>query len=266
MKVLALNSSPRVGRESKTEIMLDALVQGMKEAGAEVEIINVKDKKINSCQGCYSCWTKTPGVCIHKDDMSKEILPKMIEADLVVYASPLYFHTMTGSMHTLMERSLPSALPYLLKLEDGTWSHPGRYERKGAAVLSVCGFPEMQAFDVLKCWVNHHFKKLLGTLWAEIYRPGAETFANDSQTKQEILAATIKAGKELVENQGISAETMAEVEKPLPGDSADMIELGNCFLGHLHQPRHYPQGIRSKGNHARAGHHSPVIGPFKIRL
>ena len=76
MKILSINSSPRTGGESKTELMLNYLVEGMQEAGAEVEVVNLREKKIKYCIGCFTCWTKTPGNCIHKDDMTKELFPK----------------------------------------------------------------------------------------------------------------------------------------------------------------------------------------------
>jgi len=95
MKVLALNSSPRTGRDSKTELMLNALVEGMREAGAEVEVVNLREKTIKNCIGCFTCWTKTPGICVHKDDMTKELFTKWLESDLAVYATPLYHYTVT---------------------------------------------------------------------------------------------------------------------------------------------------------------------------
>ena len=70
MKVLALNSSPRGGGQSKTEMMLTPLVEGMRDAGAEVEVANLREKKIKNCIGCFTCWTKTPGECVHKDDIT----------------------------------------------------------------------------------------------------------------------------------------------------------------------------------------------------
>ena len=87
MKVLALNSSARTGGESKTEIMLNCLVEGMREAEADVEVVDLRNKKINNCAGCFSCWTKTPGTCIHKDDMTRELFPEWLESDLVVFES-----------------------------------------------------------------------------------------------------------------------------------------------------------------------------------
>ena len=76
MKVLALNSSPRGEGQSQTEFLLTHLVQGMQEAGAEVEVVALRKKTIKNCIGCFTCWTKTPGICIHQDDMTKELFPK----------------------------------------------------------------------------------------------------------------------------------------------------------------------------------------------
>ena len=75
MKILALNSSPLGYGESKTELKLNTLVEGMRSARAEVEVIDLQTKKVNNCAGCFSCWTKTPGTCIHKDDMTQELFP-----------------------------------------------------------------------------------------------------------------------------------------------------------------------------------------------
>ena len=92
MKVLALNSGPRATAESYTSLMLNHLVEGMKEEGADVEVIQLRTKKIRNCIGCFTCWTKTPGKCVHKDDMTNELFPKFLASDLVIYASLLYFH------------------------------------------------------------------------------------------------------------------------------------------------------------------------------
>ena len=139
MKVLALNSSPRGGGQSKTEWMLDQLVTGMQAAGAEVEKIDLRKKKINYCIGCFTCWTKTPGQCLHKDDMTQELFPKYIAADLVVYATPLYHFTLNAEMKAFIERTLPMLQPYLKKKEDGKTSHPLRYPHQKMAGFTAWG-------------------------------------------------------------------------------------------------------------------------------
>jgi|GEM_PF-5428782 len=85
MKVLALNSSLRQDGERRTELMLNHLVKGMREAGAEVEVLNLRDKPIHYCMGCFSCDTITPGQCIIQDDMAQELYPKWLASDLCIY-------------------------------------------------------------------------------------------------------------------------------------------------------------------------------------
>ena len=146
MKVLALNSSPRVGADSKTEWMLDHLLQGMADAGAAVEAVVLKDRKIKLCRGCFTCWTKTPGTCILKDDMTSELLPKWMAADLVVYASPLYHYTFNAQMKAFIERTLPILEPFLEEGADNRTDHslrsdpPGRSGAVGGRISGNGGF------------------------------------------------------------------------------------------------------------------------------
>ena len=112
MKVFAVNSSARVGGQSKTELILNQLVKGMKEEGAEVEVANIFKKKIHYCIGCFTCWTKTPGQCVHHDDMSKELFPKYMASDLCIMATPLFHYTLNANLKTFIERTLPFAQPF----------------------------------------------------------------------------------------------------------------------------------------------------------
>lgn len=212
MKVLALNSSPRTGGQSKTELMLNHLVEGMQAAGAEVEVVNLREKNIEYCIGCYTCWTQTPGKCLHKDDMTRELFPKWIDSDLAVYATPLYNFTLNAEMKAFIERTLPFLEPFIEK--QGMHSaHPLRHTPPDAVVLSVAGFIEMSVFDQLSQYVQF----LLGRhnrLWAEIYRPAAEILSRDEDAKEAILAATVQAGRELVNARHVSAETLQKIQQP----------------------------------------------------
>ena len=112
MKVLALNGSPRSEGMSKSKIMLNALVEGMREAGAEVDVVDLREKKVRTCRGCMRCWTTSPGVCAIKDDMTAELFPKWLEADLAVYSFPLYHFTINADMKAFIERTLPVLQPF----------------------------------------------------------------------------------------------------------------------------------------------------------
>ena len=99
--VLILAGSPRNGGNS--DILCDAFKQGAEEAGHKVEKIWLQGKKINYCLACYSC--KTAGQCFQKDD-ANEIIAKMLAADVIVLATPVYFYSMSGQMKTLIDRSV----------------------------------------------------------------------------------------------------------------------------------------------------------------
>jgi multimeric flavodoxin WrbA/putative sterol carrier protein len=233
MKILAINSSSRTGGGSKTELMLNCLVAGMREAKAEVEVVDLRSKKINNCAGCFNCWTKTPGACIHKDDMTREVFPKWLESDLVVYASPLYYFTVNAEMKIFIERTLPVLEPFL-RQHNGRTYHPLRGKPPKIAVLSVAGFPEISVFDQLSSWVNFIFggdNPEKSTLVAEIYRPMAETLTNPyfKEKAADILNATKQAGRELATSLAVSEETLANLTQPMVEDPESFLQLGNLM-------------------------------------
>jgi multimeric flavodoxin WrbA len=100
-KVLVLSASPRKGGNS--DLLCDQFMLGAKETGNQVEKIFLRDKKINYCTGCGAC-QGNGGKCVQKDDMA-EVLDKMIAADVIVMATPVYFYTMNGQMKTVIDRT-----------------------------------------------------------------------------------------------------------------------------------------------------------------
>lgn len=229
MKVMALNSSPRTGGQSKTELLLTHLVKGMQEAGAEVEVVELRKKSIKHCIGCFTCWTKTPGQCIHQDDMSRELFPRWCEADLVVYATPLYHFTVNALMKAFIERTLPVVQPFLTQT-GGHTSHPLRRDPPKAVFVSVAGFPEMAVFDLLSSWVHFIFGQL-GGLIAEIYRPAAEGLATPmlKDRTKEILDATAQAGREIVTSMAVSPQTLSRITQDLGQDKDLFRKMANLM-------------------------------------
>ncbi len=100
-KVLAISASPRKGGNS--DALCDEFIRGAQDAGNETEKIFLRDKKINYCTGCGLCNTNDYTACSQKDDMS-DILDKMTEADVIVFATPTYFYMMDGQMKTFIDR------------------------------------------------------------------------------------------------------------------------------------------------------------------
>ena len=101
-KVLLLSGSPRKGGNS--DILCDEFLRGAQEAGNEAEKIRVCEKKIAPCTACYFC-RDHGGECARKDDMA-EVLQKMIDADVLVLASPVYFYSIDAQLKTVIDRSL----------------------------------------------------------------------------------------------------------------------------------------------------------------
>jgi multimeric flavodoxin WrbA len=229
MKVLALNSSPRSGKDSYTSMMLNSLVEGMREAGADVEVVNLRKKKIKYCIGCLTCWTKTPGKCVHKDDMTNELFPKLLACDLVIYATPLYYHTINAAMSTFMERTLPAALPFFEQGADGKTFHPLRYKIPPSVLLTVCGFPEASEFNAMLDFFIHTRHKNSNSV-AAICRAGASLLSSPllEGKAKDVLDATKQAGQELIKTMKIAPETMVRITQPL-GDVQSFAKMGNIY-------------------------------------
>ena len=126
MKIAVFNGSPR---KENTAALIDAFCEGAKEAGHEVEVYHVGRMKIAGCLGCGYCHTKGEGNCIQKDDLEK-IMPAYKEADMIVFASPIYYFTMTAQMEAAIQRVFCIGKPAKAKkaallLSSGS---PGVYE------------------------------------------------------------------------------------------------------------------------------------------
>ncbi len=100
--VLILSGSPRKGGNS--DLLCDEFAKGAKEAGHEVTKINIADKKVNYCLACYYC-REHNGACVHKDDMA-EILQAMIDTDVLVLATPVYFYAIDAQLKTVIDRTV----------------------------------------------------------------------------------------------------------------------------------------------------------------
>ncbi len=100
-KVLILSGSPRKGGNS--DLLCDEFMKGALEVGHEVEKIRVQEKKVAYCVACYAC--KDTGVCAIKDDMA-DIIQKMIDCDVMVLASPVYFYSIDAQLKAVIDRTV----------------------------------------------------------------------------------------------------------------------------------------------------------------
>ncbi len=101
MKILAISCSPR--KNGNTEMLLNTALEGAKTEGAEVELYSIVGKDIKPCDGCRGCGET--GVCHIKDDM-QELYGKMLEADGIIFGTPIYFYNMTAQAKTVLDRTI----------------------------------------------------------------------------------------------------------------------------------------------------------------
>ena len=100
MKILGINGSPR-GSKSQTLILVNAVLEGTKASGAEIELVDVCKLNITYCNACGVCYAK--GKCVHEDDF-EDLYRKILECNGLVLGSPVYFRSVTAQLKTLIDR------------------------------------------------------------------------------------------------------------------------------------------------------------------
>ncbi len=213
MNVLIINGSPK-GQGSNTYKLTKAFVQGM-EAGREeelsVEELQVNKLQIKHCLGCFSCWNKTPGQCVIKDDMQL-VMEKLLWADITIWSFPLYYFNVPGGLKDLIDRQLPMVLPFMEKEADNG-SHPTRYDmsEKRSVLISTCGFYTAKGnYDSVLSMFNH----LLGKdSYETIFCGQGELFRVPelSNRTNQYLESVKVAGKEYISG-GMTEKTKKELE------------------------------------------------------
>jgi multimeric flavodoxin WrbA len=233
MKVLAINGSPR-GPRGNTERILQPFLQGAQEAGAESEVIYLCDLEIGHCLGCFTCWTKTPGICVRKDDMP-QVLPKVAQAEMLVCATPLYIYTVSGLMKDFMDRSIPLAQPHIVQRGDH-YIHPPRYARPGdgtrkVVLVSNAGFPERHHFsgleETFRRWTDAPDAELTGVLCCA--GGGLLQAEASGDHFKWYLDAARQAGREVVEQGRISPKVQAVLDRPLIDDPQVYADVVNAY-------------------------------------
>ena len=100
--VLIISTSPRLG--SNSELLASEFARGAAQAGHKVEQISLRGKEIQFCRGCFVC--QTTKRCVIRDD-ADQIEQKMEKADVLVFATPIYYYEMSGQMKTMLDRGNP---------------------------------------------------------------------------------------------------------------------------------------------------------------
>ena len=136
MKILVFNGSPKRDK-SDTMYITRAFLDGMNESGTQdVHIIDVIDKHIKYCTGCFAC-KRNGGTCIHDDDM-RGILEEILESDLLLFSFPLYSYGMPAPLKALLDRTMPLSSMAMQKVGD-RYEHVGQADFRHLRYLMICG-------------------------------------------------------------------------------------------------------------------------------
>ena len=171
-KVLIISTSFRGG--SNSYVLAKECAKGAKEAGHDVELLSLKGKDIKYCVGCLSC--QKTGICVLKDDVA-DIMAKVKDAEVIVYATPIYYYEMCGQMKTLLDRLNPLySADYLIAT---------------AAENDESAFEK--AYNGLQGWVDCFEKASL----KGIVSGGGIDAANTAASHVDVMKKAYELGKEL---------------------------------------------------------------------
>jgi NAD(P)H-dependent FMN reductase len=230
-KVLAINGSHR-SEKGITEIVMRRFLAGAAGAGAEVEVVYPAKMKIAPCLADFDCWFKTPGVCRHKDDMAA-LMKKHKGADLLVLATPVYVDSMSGYMKLMLERLVSGAEPFFI-FDGKRTLHPKTIgHRQKVVVISTCAFPERSTFDAVSLTFKKICENLYCDLIAELYFPGSMIFGIYPERVESQMDAVELAGREAVDLEAVSEQTLAAVNRDYVGDPEAFDEEMNKYFNFL---------------------------------
>jgi len=191
MKVLGLFGSPR--KDGNTGLLLEETLRGAATEGAEVERIHLGDVNIIPCKECLKCFQK--GQCILLDDM-QEIYPKLLKADIIIFASPIFFYGITAWAKALVDRCQALwARKYVL--QDQSLGKEGK-RRKGF-FISVGGTKGQKVFDGAILTVKYFFDVLNADYAGELVFRGIDA-KGDILKQPEAMKQAFEAGRGLVSN------------------------------------------------------------------
>ena len=213
MKILVLNGSPKRDR-SDTMHITRAFLEGMQEtATQDIHVIDVIDRHIEYCTGCFAC-KRNGGTCIYDDDM-KAILNEILESDLLLFSFPLYSYGMPAPLKALLDRTMPLSSMAMQKVGD-RYEHVGQadFSRLRYLMICGCGFPNSKHnFEPAVA----QFKQCFPCNHTIITIPESPMF-NAPEAKivtEPRLELVRQAGKQFAETGEINAALLAEIGSPM---------------------------------------------------
>lgn len=180
-KILGIVGSPR--KNGNTHVLVSKILEGAKEEGASIDALLLKDVNIKECNGCHSCWKGNP--CSKNDDMN-ELYPKIIESDVIIFGTPVYWYGPTALMKAFIDRFVYFNSP------------ENREKIKGKKAILVVPFEEdnFETANPLIEMFEKSLKYLAIPLIEKIIVPGV-TKLGEVVKKRDIMDKCFSLGKRL---------------------------------------------------------------------
>ena len=237
MRILVIRGNPR--KNGHTQYITDLVIKGASEAGAEIEDVDLYEKKINDCIGCYHCWTNTPGKCIHHDDMT-DLLEKILATDIVLCSTPLYSYTMSTSAKKFFDRCFPLFKQGIVqnpnKLFRNRLRYPDKWKNKKLAFVSAGAFKSTENFKGLKATFSLLANGMNMTCCGGLIRPESYLLQFNlakPKTVKTIETALIQGGRELATKGKIPEEIQKKASTPLSIDMFSFEKYSNIYWEHV---------------------------------
>ncbi len=226
-KIVVINGSPNA-EKGNTEMLLKPFIIGMQNAGAEVETIYLKKYNIKSCNCCRMyCWYSEPGKCCINDDMNL-IYPKLREAEVLVLATPVYI-PLPGKMQDFINRICPLLIPMLEYHNKRTRiEFRENVHIQKIVLVATGGWWELENLQIVADIAEELADKSSTEFCGAVLRPHAFLMKSKGEfTKKgkSVLAATEKAGSELIRKGFIEKGLLDEISRPLVSEE----ELRNRY-------------------------------------
>jgi len=212
MNILVLNGSPKA--KSDTMRLTRAFLEGLTaEIPADVTIVDVIQKNIRPCTGCFGCWARGDGKCVINDDQN-DILAAYVKADVILWSFPLYCYGMPGHLKSVLDRTIPLVQLKMVEV-DGRVQHVPLvdFSKKRTLIISGAGFPDWEGnFEGLRMQCKTCFGDPTMVFVPEtplLNIPEAAPLADP------LLEKFRHAGREYAHGRTLSPETIASLETPM---------------------------------------------------
>lgn len=221
MNILVLNGSPK--KKSDTMCLTNSFLAGLKaaaiassaETDLHLKIINVIEKRINPCLGCFGCWQKNDARCVQNDDLNS-ILEDIIACDVMVWSFPLYCYGMPSHLKAVLDRMIPLIKMSMRMEPDGRVVHETLVDltTKKFVVIVGCGFPNWEGnFEPLIGQCRNFFGSNLTMLC--IPETPMLNVPQAQPLTAPLLSKMSDAGGEFYRDGSLSSDTVAAVQMPM---------------------------------------------------